>query len=171
MYPSDVDLDIIRLLQEDGRRPTTEIARTLGLAEATVRRRLDRLIRDEVIQIVAVADGEKLGLPVHVLIGLQVELSRAEEIGAALAQLDEVRWLGATTGPQEFMLEAYFHSAAHFHQFLVQKLAKIPGVLRSQTSTVLSLQKNIYRWDLLMGTSEPAERDSVAHPAAVQVEG
>lgn len=157
----DVDLDIIRLLQEDGRRPTTDIARTLGLPEATVRRRLDRLLREGVIQIVAVADGEKLGLPVHVLIGLQVELSRAEEIGVALAQLDEVRWLGATTGPQEFMLEAYFHSAAHFHQFLVRKLAKIPGILRSQTSTVLSLQKNIYRWDMLIGASTP---DTVVLP-------
>lgn len=151
MDVSDVDLDIIRLLQEDGRRPTTEIARTLGLPEATVRRRLDRLIRDAVIQVVAIADGDKLGLPVHVLIGLQVDLSKSEEIGVALAQLDEVRWLGSTTGPQDFMLEAYFHSAAHFHSFLVHKLAKIPGVIRSQTSTVLSLQKNIYRWDILMG--------------------
>lgn len=147
----DVDLEIIRLLQEDGRRPITEIARTLGLPEATVRRRLERLLREEVIQIVAVADGEKLGLPVHVLIGLQVELGQAEAIGLALARLDEVRWLGATTGPQEFMLEAYFRSAAHFHRFLVQKLAKIPGIIRSQTSTVLHLQKNIYRWDVLMG--------------------
>ncbi len=166
----DADLAIIRLLQEDGRRPTTDIARTLDLPEATVRRRLERLLRDEVIQIVAVADGEKLGLPVHVLIGLQVDLSRSEEIGAALAALEEVRWLGVTTGPQDYMLEAFFHSAAHFHGFLVRKLAKIPGIIRSQTSTVLRLQKDIYRWDVLMGADTPdgeawEERPADGHKA------
>jgi Lrp/AsnC family transcriptional regulator for asnA, asnC and gidA len=162
----DADLDIIRLLQEDGRRPTTDIARTLGLPEATVRRRLERLIRDEVIRIVAIADGEKLGLAVHVLIGLEVDLNRSEAIGAALAQFDEVRWLGMTTGAQDFMLEAYFRSTAHFHDFLVRKLAKIPGIIRSRTSTVLSLEKNIYRWVELMA-ADVDERNGGGSPEEV----
>ena len=150
MRVDDLDLQIIRLLQEDGRRPNAVIARQLKLPEATVRRRLDRLLREEVIKIVAVADGDKLGLPIHVLIGLQIDLTRAEEVGAALCQLDEVRWVGVTTGPQEFMVEAFFHSTQHFHDFLVKKLARVPGVIRTQTSTVLSLLKNVYRWDVLL---------------------
>ena len=150
----DLDLQIIRLLQEDGRRPNAVIARQLQLPEATVRRRLDRLIREEVIRIVAVADGAKLGLPIHVLIALQVDLTRAEEVGAALVRLDEVRWVGVTTGPQEYILEAFFHSTQHLHDFLVKKIARIPGVTRTQTSTVLSLAKHVYRWDALVGAGD-----------------
>ncbi len=150
MSLDDLDLQIIRLLQEDGRRPNTAVARHLRLPEATVRRRIDRLIRGEVIRIVAVADGAKLGLPLHVLIGLQIDLTKAEDIGAALCRLAEVRWVGATAGPQDFILEAFFHSTPHLHDFLTKTLAKIPGVLRTQTSTVLHLQKNAYRWDVLI---------------------
>ena len=159
-----LDLQILRLLQEDGRRPTAAVARQLHLPEATVRRRLDRLIREEVIRIVAVADGEKLGLPIHALIALQVDLTRAEEVGAALLALEEVRWVGVTTGPQEYILEAFFHSTRHFHDFLVKKVGRIPGVTRTQTSTVLRLLKNVYRWDVLLeagdghgGTPTPAQ--------------
>lgn len=145
-----LDLQVIRLLQEDGRRPTAAIARQLDLPEATVRRRIERLLRDETVRVVAVVDNEKLGLPVHVLIGVQIELARAEEVGDALARLDEVRWVGVTTGPHEYVVEAFFHSTAHFHDFLVKKVARIPGVLRTQTSTVLRLAKNVYRWDELL---------------------
>lgn len=162
----DVDLRIIQLLQEDGRRPTTGVARQLHLPEATVRRRLERLIRDEVIRFVAVADGAKLGLPLHVLIGLQIDLPRAEEIGAALCRLAEVRWVGATAGPQDFILEAFFRSTPHLHDFLTKKLAKIPGVTRTQTSTVLRLQKNMYRWDVLIDASD-GDREGPPLPEAV----
>lgn len=170
MQVDEFDLAIIRLLQEDGRRPVTDLARQLGLPEATVRRRLDRLLRDDVIRIVAVADGAKLGLPIHVLLGIQVDLTRAEEIGDALARLEEVRWVGVTTGPQDFMLEAFFHSAAHFQEFLVKRLPRIPGVLRTQTSTVLSLVKNAYRWDELIeagaDTSGQGAMERVRHPVS-----
>ncbi len=162
-----LDLQIIRLLQEDGRRPTTTIARRLNLPEATVRRRLDRLIRDEVIAVVAVADGAKLGLPIHVLIGLHVELTRAEEVGAALCQLEEVRWVGVTAGPQDFILEAFFHSTQHFHDFLVKKIAGIPGVMRTHTSTVLQLMKNAYRWDVLIEAGDGSDGGPPAPTAAI----
>ena len=162
-----LDLQIIAQLQEDGRRPTAVIARQLNLPEATVRRRLDRLLREQVIRIVAVADSEKLGLPIHVLIALQVDLTRAEEVGAALSRLDEVRWVGVTTGSQEFIVEAFFRSTRHFHDFLVKRIARIPGVTRTQTSTVLNLLKNVYRWDVLLA----ADDDPQAPPARTEAAG
>lgn len=148
--PDALDLQLIRLLQEDGRRPTAAIARDVGLPEATVRRRIDRLIREKTIQIVAVADDEKLGLALHVLIGVQIDLHDVETIGSALCALQEVRWVGMTTGPYDYVIEAFFHSTRHFHDFLTKVIAHIPGVKRTESLTVLSLLKDIYRWDLLM---------------------
>lgn len=164
----DVDLRIIQLLQEDGRRPTSAVARELRLPEATTRRRIDRLIREEIIRVVAVADSEKLNLPIHVLIGLQVDLTKAEEISAALCQLDEVRWVVITTGPQEFVLEAFFRSTQHFHDFLVKRLAQIPGITRTQTSTVLTLLKNIYRWDVLIDAGKDHGEEAPAPEVAAR---
>jgi len=148
--PDALDLQLIRLLQEDGRRPIAAIARDVGLSEATVRRRIDRLIREKTIQIVAVADDEKLGLALHVLIGVHVDLHDVEAVGSALCALHEVRWVGMTTGPYEYVVEAFFHSTRHFHHFLTKVIAHIPGVKRTESLTVLSLLKDIYRWDLLM---------------------
>ncbi len=148
--PDALDLQLIRLLQEDGRRPTAAIARDVGLPEATVRRRIDRLIREKTIRIVAVADDEKLGLALHVLIGVQTDLQDVETIGSALCALQEVRWVGMTTGPYDYVIEAFFHSTRHFHHFLTTVIAHIPGVKRTESLTVLSLLKDIYRWDLLM---------------------
>ncbi len=148
--PDDLDMQLIRLLQEDGRRPTAALARAVDLPEGTVRRRIDRLLREKTIQIVAVADDEQLGLALHVLIGIQIDLQHVEPIGSALCALQEVRWVGMTTGPYDYVIEAYFHSNRHFHHFLTTVIAQIPGVKRTESLTVLSLLKDIYRWDLLM---------------------
>jgi len=150
----ETDLQIIRLLQEDGRRATSDIARQLDLPEATVRRRIERLLRDVTMRVVVIANHTELGLPVHVLIGIQVDLARAAEIGVALAALEEVRWVGMTVGPEDYVIEAFFRSAEHLHDFLVKKLAGIPGITRTRTSTVLSVQKNVYRWDVLLAASD-----------------
>ncbi len=148
--PDDLDMQLIRLLQEDGRRPTAAIARDVGLPEGAVRRRIDRLLREKTIQIVAVADDEKLGLTLHMLIGIQIDLQHVEPVGSALCTLREVRWVGMTTGPYDYVIEAYFHSNRHFHHFLTTVIAQIPGVKRTESLTVLSLLKDIYRWDLLV---------------------
>lgn len=168
--PDALDLQLIRLLQEDGRRPTAAIARDVGLPEATVRRRIDRLIREQTIKVVAVADDEKLGLALHVLIGLQIDLQHVETVGSALCALQEVRWVGMTTGPYDYVIEAFFHSTRHLHDFLTQVIAQISGVKRTESLTVLSLLKDIYRWDLLMQAgkdrNEGERRGSVTNARA-----
>lgn len=145
-----LDLQIIRLLQEDGRRPTATIARQLNLLEATVRRHIGRLIREQTVKIVAVVDDKKLGLALHIVVGLQVDIQETERIANALCQLEEVRWVGMTTGPYDLMIEAFLRSTRHLHDFLIGKIAKIPGVKRTETVTVLKLLKDIYRWDELV---------------------
>jgi len=145
-----LDLQIIRQLQEDGRRPTATIARQLNLPEATVRRHIGRLIREQTLKIVAVVDDEKLGLALHVVVGLQVDIQEVERVASALCHLEEVRWVGISAGRYDLMIEAFLHSTRHLHDFLVGKIAKIPGVQRTETMTVLKLLKDQYRWDVLI---------------------
>ncbi len=142
----ETDLGIIGLLQEDGRRSNSGIGRELGLPESTVRRRIERLLRDEVIKIVAVASNERLGLPVHVIMGLSLDLARNATATRALVNLVQVGWLAAATGPYDILLEAYFPSMRNLHAFITEELARIEGVERVETAIVLDLAKHSFDW-------------------------
>ncbi len=142
----DTDLRIIELLQEDGRRSNSGIGRELGLPESTVRRRIERLLRDDLIKIVAIASNEKLGLPIHVIMGLSLDLARNATATRALVNLVPVGWLAATTGTYDILLEAYFPSMRHLHEFITEELAQIEGVERVETAIVLDLAKHTYDW-------------------------
>ncbi|MDP9369878.1 MAG: Lrp/AsnC family transcriptional regulator [Chloroflexota bacterium] len=148
---SDVDLDetdlrIIGLLQKDGRRSNSGIGRELGLPESTVRRRIERLRRDDFIKIVAIANHERMGLPVHVIMGLSLDLARNATATRALVNLIQVGWLAATTGPYDILLEASFPSMRHLHEFITKELAQIEGVERVETAIVLDLAKHTFDW-------------------------
>ena len=92
----DLDRDIIRSLQRDGRRSNVEIARDLNVAESTVRKRLDRLLQEEIINIVAVPKLDLVDLPVHTMIFLQVELAQIDQTANRLASLPQVRTVTVT---------------------------------------------------------------------------
>jgi DNA-binding Lrp family transcriptional regulator len=156
----DLDLRIIGALQQDGRRAVVEIARDLGVPKSTVQRRLDALIRDEVIRIAAYADSEKLGLGIHVHFNLRLDLSRYQQAIDEVAQLVEVRWLAVTTGPSDIVAEAYFASPTHLDQFIRTKLSAIKGVTSVETAVILSVEKLAFHWDALI---REAADQSVPH--------
>ncbi len=146
----ETDLRIIELLQQDGRRSNSGIGRELGLPESTVRRRIERLLRDDIIKIVAIANNDKLRLPIHVLIGVSLDLARNASATRALVNLVQVGWVAATTGPYDILLEASFPSMDHLHTFITEELAQIEGVERVDTAIVLNLAKHGYDWRQLV---------------------
>ena len=169
----ETDLRVIGCLQEDGRRSTLGIARELGLPEATVRRRSERLLRGGFIEVVAAANREKLGLPVHVIMGLAIDISRGTEVIAEVARLEETGWVAATTGPYDVMLEACFRDTRHLHAFVTGRLAQIAGVERVASAIVLDLAKHGFDWRRLMSGAEhdgggtasvPDDRTILVHP-------
>src|SRR6476469_704550 len=89
----DTDVKILQQLEMNGRKPNVEIGRTLGIAESTVRKRIDRMQQAGVFRTVIVPDFSVLGLEGHMLIGLHVELGKAPEIAARLGDLEEVRFV------------------------------------------------------------------------------
>ena len=69
----DVSKKIIEQLQEDGRRPYAAIAASVGLSEAAVRQRVQRLVRAGVVQIVAVTNPLQVGFTRQAMIGIRVD--------------------------------------------------------------------------------------------------
>lgn len=145
----DLDLRIIGALQMDGRRPVVDIARELDVPKSTVQRRLDALIRDQVIMIAAYADSSKLGLGIHVHLNLRLELAHYQEALDAIVALPHVRWVASTTGPADVVAEAYFASPNHLHEFIKNDLAPIVGITAVETSVILSVEKFAFHWDVL----------------------
>ena len=135
------DRQIIALLQEDGRATNATIARTLGVSEGTVRRRLNRLFNDEYIRVVALPDSSKLGLDSEALIGVQVEPDKADTVANDLAALEEIKWVVSTTGSYDVFAWVALPNAEALGVFLRSKVGAIRGVRRTETFVRLSLDK------------------------------
>jgi len=142
----DTDRQLIGLLQESARRSNAELASKLGLSESSVRRRIARLIQDDYIKIVAVADPLKIGYPIVAIIGLQCLPSSVEEVQAQLRDLDEFRFIGMTIGTYDFVAEAWFQSVQDLQAFIRQRLAAIPGIQKIETGHVLKMIRYQYDW-------------------------
>src|SRR5512146_2833271 len=93
---SDLDKRIIEHLQEDGRRPFTQIAAELGVSEAAVRARTNRLIDRGILQVVGVTDPLKLGFQQWAMIGIRCEAARLIEVAEAVAEFPETDYVVVT---------------------------------------------------------------------------
>lgn len=143
-----MDRQMISILQQDGRASNVEIARQLGVSEATVRKRLDRLLAERVVRITALPDAAKIGLSTVTFINLDVDLARLDQIADGLSQLPEVRAIYYTSGESDLILEAWFPSGDELLHFLTRQVASIPGVRSATTSHVLRTLKDSSTWVL-----------------------
>lgn len=151
----DLDLRLIELLEEGGRRPTSEIARLVQVPESTVRRRIDRLLRDEVIQVVAVVQHpEVLGLPIHANLFLRVAPRDLKGVAQALDSCDELRWVAHMAGPMNLQAEGFFHSQAHLNDFCATRLAQIEAIQELRVEVILGLFKNRWNWAAMLAAAK-----------------
>jgi Lrp/AsnC family transcriptional regulator, regulator for asnA, asnC and gidA len=142
---SELDKRIIEHLQEDGRRPFTQIAAVLGVSEAAVRARTNRLVERGIIQVVGVADPGKLGFQ-QALIGIRCEPGRIVEVADALADLQEVDYVVVTAGRFDILIEAVAEDNEGLLHFLNERLQRIGGVRDTETFTYLRLVKQTYQY-------------------------
>jgi Lrp/AsnC family transcriptional regulator for asnA, asnC and gidA len=140
----ELDRKIIALLQVDGRASNAKIAREVGVSEGTVRRRLRRLVQDDVIKVIAVPNLEKLGYGTTALIGLQTGPGRSDAVGDAIAEMEESHYVAVTTGAYDVFVWAGLESAESLGDFLRTKIGHIEGVQRTETFVNLSIKKRTY---------------------------
>jgi Lrp/AsnC family transcriptional regulator for asnA, asnC and gidA len=153
-----IDQRITALLRRDGRMSNSAIGRTLGLAEATVRRRIQRLLDTGTLRIVAVPSPETVGLSVSAIIGVSCELQHLDEVARTIATFAETRYLGYSTGAYDLMIEAFFYSHQHLLDFLTKKLAGIRGISNTETAIILKVAKFSFEWELPSLPEEPDRR-------------
>lgn len=146
LQPDDLDRQIIRLLRADGRRSNREIARRLDVPEATIRYRVRRLVESGILKITASVDPEHLGYALTAVISVQVEPERISDAAEQVAAMPEVMWAAITAGAHDVMLMCSFRNQEEMFNFLTNRLARIPGMLRTETSVALRVLKKQHEW-------------------------
>jgi Lrp/AsnC family transcriptional regulator for asnA, asnC and gidA len=138
MELDQTDLAIIEQLRLDGRRTNVDLAEQVGVTEATVRRRLQRLMDNDLVQVVVVSNPRRLGYTIDAAVQIRARGDRVLQIGQQLAALPEVRMVACTTGPFDIEVVGMFRSQEELFDFVTRKVAGIEGV--ESTSTVLYLK-------------------------------
>ena len=141
----DVSKAIIEQLQADGRRPYASIGKAVGLSEAAVRQRVQRLLDAGVMQIVAVTDPLQVGFPRQAMIGLKVE-GDLEVVAAKLSEMAEVDYVVITAGSFDLMVEVVCEHDDHLLELLTKRIRGLPEVRASETFVYLKLVKQQYNW-------------------------
>jgi Lrp/AsnC family transcriptional regulator, regulator for asnA, asnC and gidA len=141
----DTSRAIIRELQEDGRRPYATIGKAVGLSEAAVRQRVQKLVDNGVMQIVAVTDPVQTGFARQAMIAISVN-GDVEKVAEELAAITEVDYIVVTAGSFDLIAEVVVEDDAHLLTLLNDRMRAIPGVTRTETFLYLKLVKQTYNW-------------------------
>jgi Lrp/AsnC family transcriptional regulator for asnA, asnC and gidA len=143
---SDLDKRVIEHLQADGRRPFTQIAAELGVSEAAVRARTNRLIERGILQIVGVTDPLKLGFHQMAMIGIRCESDQLVKVADRIAEMPEVDYVVITAGTYDLLVETVCEDNEALLRFLTEKLRSLDGVRETETFVYLRMVKQTYQW-------------------------
>lgn len=141
----DTSKAIIARLQQDGRIAYSAIARDIGLSEAAVRGRVQRLVDAEVVQIVAVTDPAQVGFARQAMIGVKVT-GDLGDVAQQLGDMPDVAYVVITAGRFDLIIEVVCENDDHLLRILTTDIRTIPGVTSTETLLYLKLHKQRYDW-------------------------
>ena len=140
-----VSLAIIEQLQEDGRRPYAAIGKAVGLSEAAVRQRVQKLLDQGVMQIVAVTDPLTVGFRRQAMVGINVE-GDLDPVADALTAMAECEYVVMTAGSFDLMVEIVCEDDDHLLDVINKRIRTLPGVRSTESFVYLKLKKQTYMW-------------------------
>ena len=141
----DVSKAIIEQLQQDGRRPYATIGKAVGLSEAAVRQRVQKLTESGVMQIVAVTDPMQVGFSRAAMLGIRVD-GDPEAVAARIEGMPEVDYLVVCAGQYDILAEVVAEDDEHLLEIVNRKIRAIEGIRSTETFVYLKLRKQIYTW-------------------------
>jgi Lrp/AsnC family transcriptional regulator for asnA, asnC and gidA len=146
------DRAIVDLLIEDGRMSGADIARRIGdVTERTVRNRLERLVREDVIRVTAVVNAAALGLPVTADVFVEVEPGHIMHVARRIAAFDCVTYVACSTGENDLSLQIVAEDNAGLYRFVTEVLANVPGVRKTTTVLLPIIVKDDNQWPIPAG--------------------
>ena len=137
------DMKIIRLLQKNGRMSNTDIAKKAGVSETTVRYRMQRLTKEDYIQIVAMVKPVKLGFGIEGSIRIKADIKAIDSVTNKLKNIDSLYFVARSIGNYDFDTEYYVKSTTDLKE-LIDTINAIDGVLETDVSTILDYVKERY---------------------------
>lgn len=140
-----IDRAIIRALQDDGRASYAELASIVGLSPPAVRQRMQRLIDTELLQVVAVTDPLKLGLPVMALVGLQVD-GDIREVADAVGAIDEVIYVVLTSGAFDLFAEVVCADMDQLFDVVNHRIKPLVGVRSTESFVYFDIHTHRFNW-------------------------
>lgn len=142
----DLDRQILKRLQQDGRMPYRQIARELGVSEGTIRSRTGRMQDTGVLTVVAIADPFRLGFRVLAFCLLQVEPGAQSAAIEELVEWDETTYVSDCIGEADIYVQIVCHDNDHLHQILHERLPAINGIRSCKTFVELKMHKVSYQY-------------------------
>jgi Lrp/AsnC family transcriptional regulator for asnA, asnC and gidA len=139
----ELDAGIFEHLQQDGRRSYRAIAHDLGVPEATVRFRVNRLVREDIVHLTATIHPQRLGGLLVTLL-MRVQAPQREAVIAELASWPEIMYLSSCTGAADLMLQVVTSGLDTFNALLTERLEQVRGVIEVQTVLELEVVKAKY---------------------------
>ena len=141
----DVSKAIIEQLQLDGRRSYSEIGKKVGISEAAVRQRVQKLTEAGVMQVVAVTDPMQMGFSRQAMIGIKAS-SDTRELAEAVTAMPQVDYVVLTAGSFDLLVEVICEDDDQLIDLVNTKIRTLPGVTSTETFVYLKLHKQFYNW-------------------------
>ncbi|MEM7347154.1 MAG: Lrp/AsnC family transcriptional regulator [Chloroflexota bacterium] len=138
-----LDISIIQALQDDARKPYTDIAKNLGVAESTIRNRVSRLLADDTLRLRATFDYFKLGFNASAFVNITVQPGTIEAVAEQLKAIPEVSYLLAVTGDADLMVELTCRNQSHLMELITHQIRTISGITHTSTTMILKVYKEL----------------------------
>jgi Lrp/AsnC family transcriptional regulator for asnA, asnC and gidA len=141
-----LDLEIIRHLQEDGRKSYAQIASELHISPSSVQQRANRLIKDGTIVIKGIVHPADIEDVVMAMVAVKADGTKLHAVAQAISRLPEVRWVVICAGQYDILLELVCENNEHLLTILSNKISVIEGVRETVTFPYLEITKRTYEW-------------------------
>ena len=141
-----IDLQILEILQEDGRIPFTTIAKQTGVSESTIRSRYASLVESGIVQTIAVVDPFAVGYDAPALIGISTEPGAINRVAHSLEQIPEVSYLVLILGKYDLVIEVYCRNRDHLTDLITNQIQSIPGIRCTETLVIGKIFKLSFCW-------------------------
>ncbi|PFG04510.1 Lrp/AsnC family transcriptional regulator [Bacillus sp. es.034] len=142
----ELDIQLLKLLQKDGRLSYTELAEMLNTTVGTVRNRVQRVMDQDILKIVGVLNPFITGMPSVAMFGMKVTMNKLQAVIDQLVEIPEVRFVAASTGRYDLFVEVITTSNVDLYRIIKEEFSKIDGIESTESSMFLEIHKQSYDW-------------------------